>query len=158
MDGLSYLVGTKYLLMLFPAVAALDGGGHRTGRETMRIVIADDHETYRRGLARAIRRFGTLDLVGEAADGAEALQVIREVSPDIALLDVRMPGLDGLEVARRLKELGGITVVLLTGQLHRGAAARCGGGRRRGPAQQGPGARRHLPSLARSALSSYKAA
>jgi DNA-binding NarL/FixJ family response regulator len=101
--------------VLYPAVTALDGGGHRIARETMRIVIADDHETYRRGLARAIRRFGTLDLVGEAADGAEALQVIREASPDIALLDVRMPELDGLEVARRLKELGGITVVLLTG-------------------------------------------
>ncbi|WCB92681.1 hypothetical protein DSM104299_01379 [Baekduia alba] len=115
MDGLSYLVGAKYLLMLYPAVAALDGGGHRAARETMRIVIADDHETYRRGLARAIRRFGTLDLVGEAADGTEALQVIREASPDVALLDVRMPGLDGLEVARRLRELGGTTVVLLTG-------------------------------------------
>jgi len=81
----------------------------------MRIVIADDHETYRRGLARAIRRFGTLDLVGEASDGAHALEVILELSPDIALLDVRMPGLDGLEVARRLRDLGGITVVLLTG-------------------------------------------
>jgi CheY-like chemotaxis protein len=88
--------------VLYPAVAALDGGGQRpTARETMRIVIADDHETYRRGLARAIRRFGTLDLVGEATDGTEALQVIREASPDIAVLDVRMPGLDGLEVARR---------------------------------------------------------
>jgi DNA-binding NarL/FixJ family response regulator len=82
---------------------------------SLRIVIADDHETYRSGLARAIRRFGTLELVGEATDGHEALEVIREVSPDIALLDVRMPGLDGLEVARRLRELGGITVVLLTG-------------------------------------------
>jgi two-component system nitrate/nitrite response regulator NarL len=101
--------------MLFLAVAVLDGGGHRTARETTRVVIADDHETYRRGLARAIRRFGTLDLVGEAANGSEALEVIREASPDIALLDVRMPGLDGLEVARRLKELGGIRVVLLTG-------------------------------------------
>jgi two-component system nitrate/nitrite response regulator NarL len=98
------------------AVATLDRGGRRpTARENMRIVIADDHETYRRGLARAIRRFGTLELVGEAADGAEALAVIREASPDIALLDVRMPGLDGLEVARRLRELGGVTVVLLTG-------------------------------------------
>jgi CheY-like chemotaxis protein len=114
-DGISHRFRTKYGLMLFPAVAALDGGGHRTARDIMRIVIADDHETYRRGLARAIRRFGTLDLVGEAADGAEALQVIREASPDIALLDVRMPELDGLEVARRLKELGGTVVVLLTG-------------------------------------------
>jgi two-component system, NarL family, nitrate/nitrite response regulator NarL len=104
--------------VLYPAVAvvALDAGGQRpSARETMRVVIADDHETYRRGLARAIRRFGTLDLVGEASDGTEALEVIREASPDVALLDVRMPGLDGLEVARRLNELGGITVVLLTG-------------------------------------------
>jgi DNA-binding NarL/FixJ family response regulator len=80
-----------------------------------RVVIADDHETYRRGLARAIRRFGTLDLVGEAGDGDEALQVILERSPDVALLDVRMPGLDGLEVARRLRDLRGVAVVLLTG-------------------------------------------
>src|SRR3954466_10196720 len=101
--------------MLYPAVCALDGGDHRIARETMRIVIADDHETYRQGLARAVRRFGTLDLVGEAADGAEALRLILEVSPDVALLDVRMPGLDGLEVARRLRDLGGIFVVLLTG-------------------------------------------
>jgi two-component system nitrate/nitrite response regulator NarL len=102
--------------VLYPAVTALAGGGRRsTTRETMRIVIADDHETYRQGLARAIRRFGTLDLVGEAADGTEALRIILEVSPDLALLDVRMPGLDGLEIARRLRDLGGILVVLLTG-------------------------------------------
>jgi DNA-binding NarL/FixJ family response regulator len=81
----------------------------------LRVVIADDHETYRQGLARAIRRFGTLDLVGEAADGIEALEIVREASPDIVLLDVRMPGLDGLEVARRLRELGAVHVVLLTG-------------------------------------------
>jgi two-component system nitrate/nitrite response regulator NarL len=79
------------------------------------VVIADDHETYRRGLARAIRRFGTLELVGEAGDGEEALQMILEVSPDVALLDVRMPGLDGLDVARRLSDLRGVAVVLLTG-------------------------------------------
>jgi two-component system nitrate/nitrite response regulator NarL len=102
--------------VLCPAVTALDGGGRRaTARETMRVVIADDHETYRRGLARTIRRFGTLDLVGEAADGATALELILELSPDVALLDVRMPGLDGLELARRLRDLGGIAVVLLTG-------------------------------------------
>jgi two-component system nitrate/nitrite response regulator NarL len=101
--------------VLFPVATALEGAGHRPGREALRVVIADDHETYRRGLARAIRRFGTLDLVGEAADGDEALQVILERSPDIALLDVRMPLVDGLEVARRLRDLGGVAVVLLTG-------------------------------------------
>jgi DNA-binding NarL/FixJ family response regulator len=95
----------------------------------LRVVIADDHETYRRGLARAIRRFGTLDLVGEAADGDEALQVILEVSPDVALLDVRMPGLDGMEIARRLRDLRGVAVVLLTGSDTEGlqGAARAAG-------------------------------
>jgi DNA-binding NarL/FixJ family response regulator len=95
--------------------AGPDTGGPAPARQALRVVIADDHETYRKGLARAIRRFGTLDLVGEAADGEEALRVVREASPDVALLDVRMPGLDGLEVARRLRELGGVHVVLLTG-------------------------------------------
>jgi two-component system nitrate/nitrite response regulator NarL len=85
------------------------------GRPALRVVIADDHRAYREGLARAIRRFGSLHLVGEAADGREALDLIRELSPDLAVLDVRMPELDGLEVARRLRELGGVIVVLLTG-------------------------------------------
>ncbi|MCW3023426.1 MAG: response regulator transcription factor [Conexibacter sp.] len=95
--------------------AVTDAGGPAAVRQALRVVIADDHETYRKGLARAIRRFGTLDLVGEAADGLEALAIVREASPDVALLDVRMPGLDGLEIARRLRELGGVHVVLLTG-------------------------------------------
>jgi DNA-binding NarL/FixJ family response regulator len=99
----------------YPASGASDGGSPEAARQPVRVVIADDHETYRQGLARAIRRFGRLDLVGEAADGDEALEIVREASPDIALLDVRMPGLDGLEVARRLRELGGVRVVLLTG-------------------------------------------
>jgi DNA-binding NarL/FixJ family response regulator len=99
----------------YPASGVPDGGGPGPARQTVRVVIADDHETYREGLARAIRRFGRLDLVGEAADGEQALELVREASPDVALLDVRMPGLDGLEVARRLQELGGVHVVLLTG-------------------------------------------
>jgi DNA-binding NarL/FixJ family response regulator len=108
----------------YPAVTVPDeGGAGSTARETTRVVIADDHETYRRGLARAIRRFGTLRLVGEASDGVEALAVVREASPDVALLDVRMPGLDGLEVARRLRELGGVRVVLLTGSATESLAA-----------------------------------
>jgi DNA-binding NarL/FixJ family response regulator len=110
---------------------ATDAGGPAVTRQAVRVVIADDHETYRKGLARAIRRFGTLDLVGEAADGVEALTVVREASPDVALLDVRMPGLDGLEVARRLQELGGVRVVLLTGSATQtlSAAAEAAGAR-----------------------------
>jgi two-component system nitrate/nitrite response regulator NarL len=101
--------------MPYSGVAAQDRRGHGAARQILRVVIADDHETYRAGLARAIRRFGRLDLVGLAGDGPQALEIVRETSPDIAVLDVRMPGLDGLEVARRLRELGGVHVVLLTG-------------------------------------------
>jgi two-component system nitrate/nitrite response regulator NarL len=83
----------------------------------VRVVVADDHDGYRRGLVRAIRRFGALRLVGEAADGAQALSLIRERAPDVALLDVRMPGLDGVEVARRLRDEERVDVLLLTGSV-----------------------------------------
>jgi two-component system nitrate/nitrite response regulator NarL len=114
--------------------APMRGNGpvpHPTERRAVRVVIADDHDTYRQGLARTIRRFGSLRLVGEASDGQEALDLIREASPDVAVVDVRMPGLDGLEIARRLRELGGVDVVLLTGSDTAGlqAAARDAGAR-----------------------------
>ena len=84
-------------------------------QDPVRVVLADDAGEMRALLRWALLREDDVVVVGEASDGAEALRVIREASPDIALLDVRMPELDGLEVARRLNELGGIMVVLLTG-------------------------------------------
>ena len=76
------------------------------------VVVADDHESYRRGLARALEAHEGLRLVGQASDGAEALDLITELAPDLALLDVRMPKLDGLEVCRRLQGSGVRTVLL----------------------------------------------
>ena len=77
------------------------------------VVVADDHETYRKGLARAIGACEGLRLVGQASDGREALELIDRLQPHLALLDVRMPGLDGLEVCRRLKG-GPVRPVLLS--------------------------------------------
>lgn len=78
----------------------------------MRVVIADDHTFYREGLARLLRKFG-VDVVGEAPDGEVALRMVEETSPDVVLLDLRMPGVSGLEAVRRLTELAASTRVLV---------------------------------------------
>ncbi len=72
-------------------------------RRPVRILIADDSDAYRSGMARAIRAHEELELVGEVDGGVAALAAIVELLPDVAVLDVRMPGLDGLEVCRRIR-------------------------------------------------------
>ena len=67
------------------------------------VVLADDSDVYRRGMRRAIEADVRLALVAEVADGAAALAAIRELQPDVALLDLQMPALDGVEVCRRIK-------------------------------------------------------
>jgi two-component system nitrate/nitrite response regulator NarL len=75
------------------------------------VLIADDHPLFRRGLAAAVRRDPALELVGEAVDGPEALELVKALDPDVAVLDYRMPGLTGVEVCVRLR--GARTAVLL---------------------------------------------
>ena len=65
------------------------------------VVIADDHVLFRQGLRSVLERAGDLAICGEAAEGDAALALIAEEKPTVAILDIRMPGLDGLEVARR---------------------------------------------------------
>jgi DNA-binding NarL/FixJ family response regulator len=67
-----------------------------------RILIADDHPIFREGLAKTIERDKTFAVIGQAGDGAEALRLITELRPDLAVLDVSMPVMDGIEVARRV--------------------------------------------------------
>lgn len=69
-------------------------------REPIRVLIADDHTIVRDGIRLIIEREPDLVLVGDATDGAEALAKIRQTQPDVALLDINMPQLSGLEVAR----------------------------------------------------------
>jgi len=66
------------------------------------VVVADDHPLFREGIERAVRERPELELVGAAADGREALACIRELAPRVAVLDLRLPGLDGLQVLNAL--------------------------------------------------------
>jgi two-component system nitrate/nitrite response regulator NarL len=97
-----------------PSVLTTSG----TGAALRRVFIADDHDGYRSGVARLVAEHPALEVVGQAADGETALAGIVACQPDVALLDVRMPGLSGIEVCRRLRADGtapGARVVLITG-------------------------------------------
>jgi len=97
-------------------VAVFSASG--TSARTRRVFIADDHDGYRSGVARLVAEHPALVVVGEASDGEQALAGIVECQPDVALLDVRMPNMNGIEVCRRLHDDGsapGVRVVLITG-------------------------------------------
>lgn len=90
-----------------------DGGSPPAKRERIRVFVADDHPAMRRALARLVHEHDALELVGEASDGAQALGMIDSLAPEVALLDVRMPELDGLAVAARLRASGSKARLLL---------------------------------------------
>jgi two-component system nitrate/nitrite response regulator NarL len=78
----------------------------------VRVIVADDHPLLREGVERAIAAYPSLELVGIASDGREALAEIRRLEPDVAVVDLRMPGLGGLEVVHALSRDGLSTRVL----------------------------------------------
>jgi DNA-binding NarL/FixJ family response regulator len=80
-----------------------------------RVVLADDHPVVLAGLRNLIADDLNIELVGEAATGVEALKLIREKKPDLAILDISMPDMSGISLARRLRgELPSVQVLLLT--------------------------------------------
>lgn len=81
--------------------------------EKVRVVVGDDHPLFREGVVRALSSSGSVNVVGEAEDGAAALELIKSHVPDVALLDYRMPGLDGAQVAAAVRTQGLLTRVLL---------------------------------------------
>lgn len=86
----------------------------RPREETIRLVIADDHPLIREGLRRTLAGSG-LEIEGDAGSGSEAVELVDELQPDLVLLDVRMPGMDGLAALREIKRRHPhIPVVMLT--------------------------------------------
>jgi DNA-binding NarL/FixJ family response regulator len=83
--------------------------------EPIRIILADDHVMTRQGTAELLRREPDLDVVGEAGDGQEAIELARRLTPDIVVMDVRMPVLSGFEATQRIREsLPGVQVLALS--------------------------------------------
>ncbi|MFO1475217.1 MAG: response regulator transcription factor [Verrucomicrobiota bacterium] len=81
----------------------------------VRLIIVDDHPVFRRGLREIVEENSRFRIVGEAADGEQALRLMEELKPEIAIVDVDMPRLNGLKVVRAMKERKlPVTVVFLT--------------------------------------------
>jgi DNA-binding NarL/FixJ family response regulator len=80
---------------------------------TCSIILADDHELVRAGIRSLLETFPSVSAVAESGDGKETLELVRRLEPDVLLLDITLPGLNGLEVAERVTRLGLSTRVLV---------------------------------------------
>src|SRR5262245_38431217 len=71
---------------------------------SIRVILADDHAVVRKGIRDFLEEDGDIQVIAEAADGAQAKQLIQTQQPDVAILDIRMPGATGIEVTRWIRE------------------------------------------------------
>jgi DNA-binding NarL/FixJ family response regulator/class 3 adenylate cyclase len=104
-----------------PAAAGQPGGGAAAGApaaatgpgRTLRVVVADDHPLFRDGLVAALATMDGVEVVGTAADGEQAVTVTGELAPDVVLMDLAMPGVNGIEATRRIVQAHPGTAVLV---------------------------------------------
>jgi DNA-binding NarL/FixJ family response regulator len=83
--------------------------------EKIRVLLADDHAVVRQGIRQFLEEAGDIEVVAEAGDGAEAVRLAGQHRPDVAVLDIRMPGVTGVEAARRIKtQFPQVRVLILT--------------------------------------------
>ena len=83
--------------------------------ETVKVMIADDHVLMREGIKQLLEFDGTVEVIAEASDGLDCLDKLRNVKPDVLLLDINMPNMNGIEVLQRIREYGfPIKVMMLT--------------------------------------------
>ena len=90
----------------------INPGYSRSTTTAIRVVLADDHPVVRAGIRNLLERVPNIQVIGEAGSGAEALRLVEELAPDLLLLDMEMPGLKGLDVARRLRANGSAVRIL----------------------------------------------
>jgi NarL family two-component system response regulator LiaR len=81
--------------------------------ETIKIVLADDHSLMRAGTRHILEQYPDFEIIGEAEDGYQALEMIKTLKPDVAILDIRMPKLNGIEVVRQMKKFSPDTKALM---------------------------------------------
>ncbi len=83
-----------------------------TAPDSLRVLIVDDHDLFRNGLRNLLEGEG-VQIVGEAAAGHEALRIVREVAPDVVVMDLNMPGMGGVEATRNIATIAPLTRVLM---------------------------------------------